>query len=58
MHMRTECAKDLFHNKLSALRAHQLARLFRKLSSHFTDIGLDITLYNGIMYSERNLNSD
>ena len=49
MHMRTECAKDLFHKKYQPCEYKNLQGFFRKLSSHFTDIGLDITLYNGIM---------
>lgn len=50
MHMRIECAKDLFHDKNISLASIKTCKaFFRKLSSYFTDIGLDITLYNGIM---------
>lgn len=34
---------------LSLVSVKNLQGFFRKLSSHFTAIGLDITLYNGIM---------
>ena len=49
MRMRTECAKDLFPKKYQPCKLNNLQGFFCKISLHFTDIGLDITLYNGIM---------